>query len=122
MAKGISDLTDRVDALVQAYNAHDALSFSKFFAVDAQTFEHPNVLAQSSREEIFQTYQRVFQLAPLNRTTVMHRIVIGTRVIDHERVQRSPEAEPLEAIAIYQFNDGLISRFDLIRDVPPLVK
>ncbi len=122
MANRSSELSARVDALVLAYNAHDARGFADFFAVDAQTFGHPNVLAQNSREEIFQTYQRVFQLAPLNHTTVLHRIVIGNRVIDHERVQRSPDAEPFEALAIYQFDDGLIARFDLIRDTPPLVK
>lgn len=110
-----------IDALVEAYNRHDAKAFSEFFAVNAQCFEHPNKLAQGSRQEIFDTYTEVFRRVPQNRTTVLHRIIIGNRVIDHERVQRAPDTVPFDAVAIYELRDGLIQRFDLVRDVPPLV-
>jgi hypothetical protein len=117
----MTDLSAIIDALVEAYNGRDAKTFSEFFAIDAQCFEHPNRLAQRSRQEICDTYTEVFRRVPQNRTTVLHRIVIGNRVIDHERVQRAPDVAPFDAVAIYELHDGLIQRFDLVRDVPPLV-
>ena len=113
--------SDVIDALVIAYNNHDAKAFSDLFAVDGQTFEHPGRLAQGSRQHVFETYSQVFARVPENRTTVLHRIVIGNRVIDHERVQRSADSEPFDVVAIYEVRDGFIERLDLVRDVPPLV-
>lgn len=117
----MSDHGKLIDALVGAYNRHDAKAFSDFFAIDAKCFEHPNKLAQGSRQEVCDTYTEVFRRVPQNHTTVLHRIIIGDRVIDHERVQRSPDTAPFDALAIYEIRNGLIQRFDLVRDVPPLV-
>ncbi len=107
--------TKIIDKLVAAYNNSDARAFADLFAENIVTFEHPNQVAQSGREMIFEFYQKVFAEFPQNRTEVLHRIVIGNRVLDHERVRRSPEAEPFECLAIYELKNGLIERFDIVR-------
>ena len=41
-------------------------------------------------------YRQVFADFPHNHAELLNRIVVGARVIDHERVKRSPDAEPFE--------------------------
>lgn len=110
-----------IDRLVDACNTHDARAFADQFADDARIYELPDILTQSNQEAIFEYYQHVFAQFPQNHTTVLHRIRIGKRVIDHERVQRSPDQEPFEVLTVYEVTDGLISRLDFIRDAQHVV-
>lgn len=110
-----NNFTQIIDQLVLAYNASNARAFADLFEEKVQVFEHPNILTQQSREEIFDYYVDLFAQFPQNRTEVLHRIVIGNRVIDHERVRRSPNAEPFEVLAIYEMGETLIQRLDFIR-------
>ena len=48
--------------------------------------------------------------------------MIGNRVIDHERVRRTADGEPFEVIAIYEIENNLIIRFDLVREAKTVVK
>jgi hypothetical protein len=111
-----------IDKLVEHYNNHNARGFADCFAENVKTYEHPNILAQNSREEIYKTYTKVFAMRPNNRTTVVHRIIIGNRVIDHEKVNREIDDEPFDAIAIYEIENNLIQRFDLVRNSDTILK
>jgi uncharacterized protein (TIGR02246 family) len=104
-----------IDRLVEAYNSSNARAFSDLFAADALVYEFPGTLAQQSREAIFEFYQKLFGEFPENQTEVLHRIVIGNRVADHERVRRAPDAEPFEVLTIYELENGEIKRVDFIR-------
>lgn len=117
MSDGSSTLenTQVVDALIEAYNASDADAFANLFAEDAVAYEHPGVPAQVGRESIRAFYKAGFAAHPENRTVVLHRIVIGNYVIDHEQVRRSPAHEPFETLAINEVRDGLVRRLDLVR-------
>ena len=103
------------DQLVEAYNAQDAHAFAALFAVEAVVYEHPNRLAQRGREAILKYYQKLFANYPANQTKVLHRIVVGNRIIDHERVQRSLQHAPFEVVTIYEVSNGLIGRIDFVR-------
>ncbi len=107
--------TKIIDQLVAAYNSGDARAFADLFTPDVVVYEHPNKPTQQSREEIFERYTEVFKKFPLNETEVVHRIVIGDWVIDHEKVRRSPEHEPFDVVAVYELQDGAIKRLDFIR-------
>lgn len=111
----MSTNTDTIDRLVEGYNASDARTFADCFALDASVYEHPSILTQQGRNEIFAYYQKLFAEFPQNRTEILHRIVFDTKVIDHERVRRSPDAEPFEVLTIYEMSGGLIQRVDFIR-------
>ncbi|MGL4610094.1 MAG: nuclear transport factor 2 family protein [Trueperaceae bacterium] len=110
-----NDNTRIIDRLVDAYNSSNARGFADLFAPDVVVYEHPNKPTQQSREEIFERYTEVFKKFPLNKTEVVHRIVIGDWVIDHEKVRRSPEHEPFDVVAVYELQDGEIKRLDFIR-------
>jgi hypothetical protein len=107
--------TSIVDALVDAYNAHDAVGFAALFSENANAYEHPGALAQEGRTDIETFYARRFGELPELRTEVLHRIVIGEYVIDHERVQRAHDQPPFETLAINLVRDGKIQRLDIVR-------
>lgn len=104
-----------MDALVAAYNNRDADAFADLFAEEAVTYEHPGVPAQIGREAIRTFYTEGFARYPQGRTQILYRLVIGDYVIDHERVQRGPEHEPFDVIAINLVRAGRIHRLDLVR-------
>ncbi|MBC8044334.1 MAG: nuclear transport factor 2 family protein [Rhizobacter sp.] len=110
-----TDSTDLIDRLVAAYNRCDARAFADCFEENVSVFEHPGTPAQQTREEIFQYYRQLFDQYPQNRTEILHRITIGNRIIDHERVRRHPESEAFEVLAIYDLGERLIKRLDFIR-------
>jgi hypothetical protein len=108
-------MQNTIDQLVLSYNAGNARAFANLFTLDAQVYEHAGRLSQQNREEIFVYYQDLFTRYPLNCTTVLHRIVLGKRIIDHEQVQRSPEHDPFRVVTIYELKGGLIGRIDFLR-------
>jgi uncharacterized protein (TIGR02246 family) len=104
-----------IDSLVAAYNAHDARAFADHFSVDASHGNLNSDIRQQGREEIYRRYVEVFAQFPQNHTQVLHRTVLGQYVLDHERVRRSPDADPFEVVAIYTFDAELIQRLDFVR-------
>ena len=111
----ITESTQIVDSLVEAYNAHDAQKFAAHFAEDANAYAHPSVLTQKGRAGIGAFYAQRFADLPELKTQVLHRIVIGDYVIDHERVQRSHDQPPFDTLAINLVKDGYIQRLDILR-------
>jgi len=60
-------------------------------------------------------YAKVFADFPENKVVLLGRIAVGNVVIDHERVLRSPSAEPFEIAAIYTFHGDKIARVDFVK-------
>lgn len=113
--QSINENTIVIDRLVDAYNRSDARRFAYLFALKTAVYEFPGALVQQSHEEIFEFYENLFREFPFNRTEVLYRIVIGNRVIDHERVRRAPDAEPFEVLTIYELENREIKRLDFVR-------
>ncbi len=105
-----------IDRLIAAYNAHDAEAFANCFADDAVVYEHPNFPTQVNKPEFLEYYAKLFKEFPHNRTERLYRAVIDNRVIDHERVMRTPESKPFEVLTIYEVRDGFIQRVDFVRN------
>jgi hypothetical protein len=57
----------------------------------------------------------VFGDFPHNKVELVNRMVLGGTVMDHERVRRTPDAEPFDVIAIYTIAGGKIARVDFVR-------
>jgi uncharacterized protein (TIGR02246 family) len=104
-----------IDRLVEAYNSGNARAFADLFQKEAIAYEHPNQISQNGREEIYKRYVDVFAQFPKNHSKILYRVVIKNRVIDHELVSRTPQDEPFQVIAIYEIENGLINRFDIVR-------
>jgi uncharacterized protein (TIGR02246 family) len=111
----LSSAASIVDALVEAYNAHDAHAFAALFTEDAVAYEHPGTPAQIGRSNIQAYYEKRFAELPDLRTEVLHRIIVGEYIIDHERVVREKGQPPFETVAINLVRDGVIHRLDIVR-------
>ena len=105
---------DVVQAQLEAYNAQDLDAFCACFAKDCVIADLYGAVTQEGAGQIRERYEAVFAQYPENKAHIVSRMAAGNVVIDHERIQRSPELR-LEAIAIYTVRDGLISRVDFVR-------
>lgn len=92
-----------------AYNARDIEAFMSFWAPDARIFEHPDTLMASGHAEIRARHEIRFREDGLF-AQLLHRAVLGDRVIDHELVHRTfPEGKGTITVgALYDVRDGLI--------------
>lgn len=114
-------MEELINKLVAAYDNGDARGFADCFTENAVTYEHPNNPAQTGRAEIYDYYKQIFAQFPKLKTEILYRAVIGNRVIDHERVRRTANGEPFDVIAIYEIENDLIARFDLVRQAKTVV-
>lgn len=96
-----------VDQQLQAYNARDIEAYCAMFAHDA-VLSQLNVDQEPIRgiDSIRARYTERFKNPQLH-CDIKSRMEFGDFVVDHERVI-GLEADPLEAIAIYEVRDSLI--------------
>jgi hypothetical protein len=101
-----------IEALVQeqleAYNARDLVRFLACFSESVRVFRPPNrepsLTGKAQLEEFYST-QRFNR--PELHAELLHRIVLGNKVIDHERIS-GVGAEPLETVVVFEIEYGLI--------------
>jgi hypothetical protein len=100
-----------VQAQLDAYNARDLGRFVACFALDVRVYRPPQaepVLA--GREALSAHYAANRFNLPALHAELVNRMVLGRKVIDHERIHGVREA-PFEAAAVYELgSDGLIAR------------
>ena len=102
-------------ALVQrqldAYNARDAETFAACFSMDVRCQRHPDDAPfLESRAALREFYARERFVHTALHAQLVHRIDLGARVLDHERVEGLPGGVR-EVVAIYERgSDGLIGR------------
>jgi hypothetical protein len=102
-----TQLTDVVQRQLEAYNARDLERFVATYAEDIKIYRLPATEpAISGKAQLAQVYRERFS-SPLLHAEILTRIVLGNKVIDHERVRGIRET-PLEALAIYEVISGLI--------------
>ena len=104
-----------VQAQLEAYNARDIDAFVATYANDAEVFEHPAKLLAAGSAQLRERYGARFK-DPILHAAIVKRIVMGSVVVDHEKVTRTfPEGRGLtEAVAIYQVENGKIAKAWLI--------
>ncbi|MFM9434997.1 hypothetical protein ACFDR9_002059 [Janthinobacterium sp. CG_23.3] len=100
-----------VQAQLDAYNAHDVEALLAVYADDVQHFQHPDTLLASGSEAIRARFTARFASGK-PRAVLLHRIVCGDTVIDHETVHSSSADGPVsvDLVAIYEVRDERIAR------------
>jgi hypothetical protein len=106
---------DVVAGQLDAYNRQDINAYMAFFAPECQIADLGVGVTESDSEAIRHRYANMFQKFPENRAEVVHRIVLGDKVIDHERVTRSPGGDSFEVAAIYTVRGDKIVRVDFVK-------
>lgn len=99
-----------VQAQLDAYNARDLVRFVACYAPDVRVYRPPQaepVLA--GREALSAHYAANRFNLPALHAELVNRMVLGRKVIDHERIHGVRET-PFEAAAVYELGaDGLIA-------------
>jgi len=100
-----------VQRQLEAYNARDAGAFAACFSTGVRCQRHPDEPAfLVGRAALHDYYARERFVHEGLHAQLVHRIELGARVLDHERVVGLPGG-PREVVAIYeQGADGLIGR------------
>ena len=100
---------------LDAYNAQDLETYVSYFAADCVVSGLNGTPTETSRDAVRARYAKAFAQFPQNKAELKNRIAVGNTVVDHELVIRAPGGEQFEIIAIYTFQDGLISRVDFAK-------
>ncbi len=96
---------------LDAYNARDIDAFMAYWAEDAQIYEFPDKLVTAGAAAIRERHIARFQ-EPNLYGRLVQRMVMGSRVVDQEKVARTfPEGTgTLDVIAVYEIIDGKIAK------------
>ena len=100
---------------LEAYNAQDLDAFCAFYAPDAVLAAYGSEPHTVGLEAIRERHRGLFAQHPANKAELLNRIVVGSKVIDHERVLRAPGGETFEVSPIYTIAGGKIVRVDFVR-------
>ena len=100
---------------LDAYNAQDLEAYMAFFTDDCVVADLNGAITMQGADAIRSRYGQVFAQYPENHARLIHRIVVGATVIDHEDVARTAGGERFQVAAIYTMRDGKIARIDFVR-------
>lgn len=100
-----------VQRQLDAYNARDLEALLAIYADDAELFEHPAKLLARGTAALRDRFADRFR-EPHLRAELLHRAVLGNRVVDHENVRRTFPEGPgsLRLLMIYEVVEGRIAR------------
>ena len=99
---GVADVVQRQ---FDAYNDHDLERFLATFHDDVKSYRmpavEPSIVGKPALREFYAT-QRFNK--PALKAELLHRIVLGNKVLDHERITGLTE-KPLEMLAVFEVTD-----------------
>jgi hypothetical protein len=99
---------DVVQRQLEAYNDRDLQRFLAQYSEAIQNFRPPAVIPAIVGKKAFGEFYATqrFNHAGLH-AELLGRMVLGNKVIDHERIQ-GVRAQPFEMAIVYEVNNGLI--------------
>ena len=105
-----------VQAQLEAYNAGDIDAFMATFHPEAVLFAIGDPIPRAQgRDAVRAIYADLFARSPDLHSELVHRAVLGNRVIDHERITGREGGDVLELLMVYEVEDGGIRRAWSIR-------
>lgn len=102
-------------AMIARYNAQDADGYVELMTDGACEATYRGAVLREGREGVRSGLKAMFAEFPHNRADILSSYALGETVVLHEKVSRSPEAEPFEVISIYTFSDDKVDRVEFIR-------
>ena len=106
-----TDPASVVQRQLEAYNARDLDGLMAIYADDAAMYEHPDKLLAQGTAALRERFAARFR-EPNLHAALLHRIVAGALVLDHERVTRTFPEGPgeVELVMTYEVQAGRIVR------------
>ncbi len=112
----MSELTELVDAQLDAYLARDLERFVACYAPDVVITNGAGEVLAEGHDALNQMYGGLFENSPELTARIANRIAVGNFVADHEEIEgfnMPGMPTSIQAIAVYQVTDGKISRVAL---------
>lgn len=97
-----------VNDQLKAYNERNIDAFVATYANNVSLYNFPNTIRTEGVKNLRETYADFFDRTPGLQAKIKNRILIGNKVIDHEEVLIN--GQTINAIAIYEVNDGKIQK------------
>lgn len=104
-----------VQTQLDAYNTGDLDLFLSAYADDVRIYNFPDELSGQGKERMREIYGKMFAERPDLQCRLVDRMVMGNRVLDHESVIFEAGTPPVEVIAVYLVEDGLIQEVRFMR-------
>ncbi|MBO9623078.1 MAG: nuclear transport factor 2 family protein [Sphingomonas sp.] len=101
--------------MIAHYNAQDADAYVALMTEGACEATYRGAVLREGREGVRSGLKAMFAEFPGNRADILTSYALGDTVVLHEKVARSPEAEPFEVMSIYSFTDDKVDRVEFIR-------
>ena len=98
---------DIVQRQLEAYNARDLDAFAATYSEDVQLFRMPTREPTTAGKAALREVYRQRFASPNLHAQILSRMVLGNKVIDHERIVGIRETA-IEAVAVYEVDAGLI--------------
>ncbi len=106
----LNPIVDVVQRQVDAYNDRDLARFVAEYADTVLIYRMPTIEPSiSGKVQLAETYSTQRFNLPGLRAEIVNRIVLGNKVIDHERVFGIRDV-PVEVAAVYEVVGSLIAR------------
>lgn len=102
---------------LNAYNAREIKAFMAEFTDDIKliNFSDQKIITEG-KSAIEKLYSELFEQSPSLHSTILKRMVLENKVIDHESITgRKGNAEAIELIMIYEVKDDKIYKMTVIR-------
>lgn len=97
-----------VQRQLNAYNARSLEAFLDTYSDDVELYNFPNKLISKGKEALRSTYGEMFRNLKYLHCKIEKRIVLGNKIIDHERVKFNDQT--VQAVAVYEVENGKIVR------------
>lgn len=107
-----------VQANLDSYNQRNIDGFMSSLASDIKTFNFGDDNAVlTGQAAVRAMYSDLFDNSPDLHSSILKRIVIGNKVIDHESiVGRNGLSDVLQLVLIYEVKDAKIFRISVLRE------
>jgi hypothetical protein len=104
-----------VQRQLQAYNDKNIDLFMACYSEDVKIYDFPHTLTMDGQEAMRERYHKLFATYPNMIATVDKRIFHGKYVIDHEEITGRLEGAIIQAVAMYEIKDDLITKVWFLR-------
>lgn len=102
-----------VQQQLEAFNSKNIDAFVKTFDSEIKAYDFPNKLYVQSKKQLHSIFSDFFTQTPDLHCEIKSRIILGSVVIDKEYL--TVNGEYFNAIAIYEIENGVISRMTTVR-------